>query len=308
MTSTFDRGMNRATDTESDQDDFGHENDIDRNYGERPARGTRPKTINLTELARGGGGGGVTSANPGGISLRPPLAKNLTNRVPGISELLEADSEVVRELGRKTTTQFNPRFLEQQRAKKEGYSNQLDEKQNYQIDRVEREKRHDERERIRDERHKREMQQRSNFHKQSAATGEEVKTTLEDLNESMVARTNQLGTMVEQLRADLLESQIEQHNLQKKLYTQTCNIESQVDRKMSWLLFAALCVVFIIAIVLFVEYILPMIRDKWFGKAVATETPTTLTTPKADEKIPTPQTVVRRPSALDTDKDLSIEI
>lgn len=303
MTSTFDRAR------DPDGDDFGRENEIDRNYGEPPVRGTRPKTINLSELARGGGGTGANGGGAGGgagdTNLRgiTSLAKNLTNRVPGISELLEADSEVVRELGRKPTTQFNPRFLEQQRAKKEACVNQVDDKQTYLNDRADREKRYEEREKLRVERYNKEMQQRANFYKQNAKTGEQVKTTLEDLNEAMVARTNQLGTMVEQLRADLLESQIEQQNLQKKLYTQTCNIESQVDRKMSWLLCAAFFAIIFLAIVIFIQYIWPLIREKFSSpKSVDVTSSATIVQEKPA------QTITKIPTALDTDKDLSIEI
>lgn len=261
--------------TDSSQDDYGHENDVDRNYGERPKRGAKPRTINLSELARGGGGGGGIGGIGSGDHMRPTLvAKNLTNRVPGIAELLEADSEIVRDLSRRPTTQFNPRFLEQQRQKEIAAAAATN---NNTDDNGDRDRRSEEREKIRQERHRQEMQQRSKFHKQAAKTGEEVKTTLEDISESMIARTNQLGTMVEQLRADLLEAQIEQQNLQQKLYKQSCSLELQVDRKMSWLLFASLFVLALVMIILVAQTIWPAVHRRWFRSS------DTNTTEKKDE-------------------------
>jgi hypothetical protein len=259
--SAFDREVNRGNDTETvgDNDDYGHEGDKERDYGDRPQRGSKPRTINLKDLAKTDRNNNLPPA------LRKQGAKNLTNRVPGIAELLEADSEVVRNLGRKTVTTFNPQFLEQQRNAKDQRDSRLDEKQDYLYDRAERERRHEERERLREERHRREMQQRSKFHKEAAKTGEVISTTLEDLNEAMVARTNQLGTLIEVLRADLLEAQVEQQSLQKKLSKQLATQDTHVKSQLSWILVAALVVLALVSLTVAAQIVWPYVKRRWFN-------------------------------------------
>lgn len=310
--SAFDKERNRVNDTETvldqdQRDDYGHENDNDRDYGERPQRGSKPKTINLSDLARGGTG---ADNNANLSSMRLPSTKNLTNRVPGIAELLEADSEVVRDLARKPTTQFNPQFLQQQRAQRDARDARLDEKQDYLYDRAERERRHEEREKLREERHRREMQQRSRFHKQAAKAGEEVKTTLEEHNESMVARTNQLGTMIEQLRADVLEAQVEQQALQRKLFKQSCEFETNFKRQLSWASAAVYVVLALTTLTLFVLVVWPAIRRRWFndGNKAGGDAVHAVQTAAEEPKVGGDAKGAVRPTALESSEDLSIGI
>jgi hypothetical protein len=314
--SAFDREVNRGNDTETvgDNDDYGHEGDKERDYGDRPQRGSKPRTINLKDLAKNDRNNNLPPA------LRKQGAKNLTNRVPGIAELLEADSEVVRNLGRKTVTTFNPQFLEQQRNAKDQRDSRLDEKQDYLYDRAERERRHEERERLREERHRREMQQRSKFHKEAAKTGEVISTTLEDLNEAMVARTNQLGTLIEVLRADLLEAQVEQQSLQKKLSKQLATQDTHVKSQLSWILVAALVVLALVSLTVAAQIVWPYVKRRWFttmppAAAAAAASSAALAPASTMEKPPTSSSsagataageAAKEKTALESSDDLSI--
>lgn len=281
-------------------ENFGRDAGDERNFGERPDRNAKPARINVAELTRGGG----TAKNYGddfGIQ-RQSVPKNLTNRVPGISELLEADSEDIRNLSRRPATQFNPRFIEQQRAQKDTRDSRLDEKQDYLYDKAEREKRHNEREKLREERHRREMLQRSKFHKEQAKTGEQMKMTLEEQGVAMIARTNQLGTMIEELRADFLEAQLEQQELQKTLTKKSSMDQCQTMGLLRWALFASLVTLALASLTFFILIVYPFIKKQWFSDKPQTK--------DDDEKVVINASVTpKRPNALESsDDDASLGI
>lgn len=282
-----------AFDNAVEDDNFGRDENDDRNFGERPKKGAAPARINVAELTRGGGSSKKYDDNFG--MQRQNVPKNLTNRVPGISELLEADSDVVRDLSRKPATQFNPRFLEQERNKKDTRDARLDEKQDYLYNKVEREKRHEEREKLREERHRREMLQRSKFHKEQTKYGEQVRTTLEDQSAALISRTNQLGTMIEELRADFLEAQLEQQSVQKTFAKQLASEQCQTVGLLRWSLFASLFTLAVALVTFLILIVYPFIKKQWLpDKNLAEDNQT-----KADQ----PATQSKRPTALESSED-----
>ena len=277
----------------TEDDNFGRDDNDDRNYGERPKKGTAPAKINVAELARGGG---TSKKYDDNFAIqRQNVPKNLTNRVPGISELLEADSEVVRDLSRKPATQFNPRFLEQERTKRDGKDARLDEKQDYLYDKVEREKRHNEREKLREERHRREMLQRSKFHREQAKTGEQVRMTLEEQSTALISRTNQLGTMIEELRADFLEAQLEQQSVQKSFAKQIAVEQCQSMSLLRWALFASIVTLALASLTFFILIVYPFIKKQWFSSKKEDET--------IVEEMPRELNLTKRPTALESSED-----
>ncbi len=281
-----------------DGDTFGRDESDNRNFGERPKKGAVPAKINVAELARGGGGTLKKYDDNFGTQRQNNVPKNLTNRVPGISELLEADSEVVRDLSRKPETKLNPRFLDQMRMQKE--TNRLDEKQDYLYDKVERDKRYNEREKLREERHRRDMLQRSKFHKEQAKSGEQVRLTLEEQGSAMISRTNQLGTMIEELRADFIEAQLEQQSIQKDFAKQVAADQCQMTSLFRWALFASLVTLALVSVTFFVLVLYPFIKRQWFSD----EKPEIHETVIVDNPLQT-----KKPTALESsDEDNSLGI
>jgi len=268
MSTAFDQELNRVNDTEMD---YGEENYDDgymmpdtsdgRTYGERPSHTSKPRQINIQSLARN------DNSPAFGRSARSPVPTNLTNRVPGITEMLEADSEVLHDLSRKRTTNFNPKFLEQNKGLRDRRDVRLDEDRDHLYDKVERERRREEREKLREERHRREMQQRSRFHKHQAKTGEQMQTTLQSHNEAMVARTNQLGTLIEEVRSDLLEAQIEAQNANKKIVKAMAARDEKLNCQLSWLMVLTCATLTLLTVAFICRYIWPTIRRKWRGKS-----------------------------------------
>lgn len=328
MSAAFDRELNHANDTEMVfDDDYERDDEDEPTYGTRPDRAAKPRTINLADLTRNDGAGAEF-----GRSTRSPVPRNLTNRVPGISEMLDADSEVLRDLSRKRTTHFNPTFLEQKRAQRTTADARLDENRDHLYDKAEREQRQEQREKLREARHRREMQQRSKFHKYQAKTGEEMQTTLQSINDAMVARTNQLGTLIEEVRSDLLEAQIEQQNAHNKLIKQLAMRDAQVKSQMSWLMVVSCAALLLLFIAFVCKYVWPAVRNRFFGapSQAVYDASGDVVDNKADEQKPTPDIAVApakpaatvtgvgkpnvvavtmpRPSALDTSEDLSIGI
>ena len=283
--------------TYEEEDNFGRDDNDDRNFGERPKKGTKPTQINVAELARGKSNASKKYDDNFGAE-RNNVPKNLTNRVPGISELLEADSEIVRDLSRKPTTQFNSRFLEQERTKRDHKEANLDEKQDYLYDKAEREKRHKEREKIREERHRREMLQRSKFHKEQEKNGQLVRMTLEEHSAALVSRTNQLGTMIEDLRTDFLEAQLEQQAAVKALSKHITVEQCRSTDNLRWVLFASMFTLAIAALTFFILVVYPFVKNQWFTekKEVAKE-----------EKIPT-EPLAKKLTALDSSEEKTVDI
>ena len=327
MSDAFDRELKHANDTEmlyadeynygdngaeSDDDDM---QQVERHHGERPARNAKPQQFNLRDLTKNNRNALPTIADDSHYrsDARSPL--NLHNRVPGIAEMLDADSEVLRDLSKKPNNHINPAFARQQHYGTSGADYEAAARRRNESEK-QRAVRFAEREKAKQERYERSMAQRSEFHKAAAASGAEIQMSVEGHHKAMVARTNQLGTMVEQLRSDVLEAQIEQQKSAKALRKALSAQQTTLDAQLFFLKIAVCFLLSLVALTLVCRYVVPFIREKWFAKPTQSEQTAAdvdadaslvVLPPTAAERASTATSAPKR-TALATDDSIAIKL
>lgn len=343
MPSGFDMELQHANDTEMvfdddpylAQDDNEYSDNVTNPHARKPTR-EKPTAIDVAGLARGRNGSASPLLAGEGARRSPALA----NRMPGIAALMDAESEDLRDLGRKVPTlHINEKFKEQKRNQRTQQDARLDENRDYLYDAVERDRRRADRDKLRAERHEREMRQRSRYHKQVAQNDIALQQATDTHHQAMVARTNKLGTLIEELRGDVLEAQIGQQKAARRMEKRVQEHSDAVLWKFKLLLMFTIAQAIFVFLFYVLYYGIPAFKAwMWPSTVAAAETsaasasssagsPVPATPPAAGGEAgaagavaaaPTPTgvsapqvasgTSPSPPSALDTSDDLSIGI